>query len=376
MSAERYIPLHGRRQFIIGLGALAAMPTGCSDDPPREIWVSAEGDDDDGYGIVAAGPDGVIATVESGFRGHAVAQRPDDPRRVIMFGRRPGMYGIDVDVVRGRIVGRFECAPDRRLQGHGCFTPDGALLLTAEADVETGQGKIGVRDAATFETVRELDTGGIGPHEIGLMPDGETLVVANGGILTRPETGAEKLNLDTMSSSLTYLDLATGERVAEERVPEQKASIRHLSICADGTVVVAMQVQREALDHEEIVPLAAVHAPGGALEVLDDGLDLVSVLEDYAGSIAVNERSRTAAVTSPRGNLVAFWNIDSGKLVGHHAFDDVCGVAISGDERHFVLSGSGGQVRVVDASTLVESRDARERFDGIRWDNHMITIVS
>ena len=46
---------------------------------------------------------------------------------------------------------------------------------------------IGVRDAQDgYRQIGELPSDGIGPHEATLMPDGKTLVVANGGIRTHP----------------------------------------------------------------------------------------------------------------------------------------------------------------------------------------------
>ena len=321
-----------------------------------------------------AEPGGAAKTVRSGFRGHAMAHHPANPSRVVMFGRRPGEFGIVVDIERAQLVLRFECTPQRRFAGHGCFNADGSELLTVEADVETGAGVIAVRDGSTLQVVRELETHGIGPHEVVLMPDGRTLAVANGGILTRPETGATALNLDSMRSTLTYLDLESGTVVDEQQVPESKASLRHLAVGDDGTVAVAMQVQREALDDTEPRPLLAIHRPGRELEPLLDGLELGTAMQDYAAGVAIDGESRIAAVPSPRGNLVGFWHIDTGAWVGQHAFDDVSGVTVSPQLGCFVLSGSGGQVRLVDADTLAELPDARERFAEVRWDNHLLAI--
>ncbi len=372
-TSSSSLPLR-RRSFLTGLGALALLPAGC-DDPRAlgERWVSAQGDDEASYGLVAADPDGIVSRVHTGFRGHGLIQRPGDPSRVVMFGRRPGAYAVEVDLDAERITRTLELPANRRLQGHGCFAEDGRLLLTSEADTSTGEGFVGVRDGETFALIRELPTFGIGPHELALMPDGATIVVANGGILTRPDTGAEKLNLDTMRSSLTYLELETGAQRDELRVPEDKASLRHLAVCDDGAVVVVMQVQREVLDHEDPVPLVAVHTPGGSLTPLEDGLELVAAMQDYAGAVAVHDASRVACVTSPRGDLAVFWNIDSGVLLGHHQLHDVCGVTVSSDRRHFVLSGSGGQLRLLDPTTLAQSGEASTYAD-VRWDNHMIAL--
>ncbi|MEM6989937.1 MAG: DUF1513 domain-containing protein [Myxococcota bacterium] len=370
-----------RRRFVAGVGAIAVAPVACGGDLDGgpagvvERWLSAQGDDEQTYGLVVASAD-EATIITSGFRGHGVAPNPADPNRAVMFSRRPGQYGIVVDLSRGEVLHRFDTSAQRRFAGHGCFTPDAALLLTAEADAQTAEGTIGVRDAETGQLLREIPTHGVGPHELAMMPDGQTVVVANGGILTRPETGADKLNLDTMDSTLAYVDVETGSLVAQARVPEPKASLRHLGIAEDGTVAVAMQIQREALEDGEPRSLIAVHKPGEALEVLLDGIELGLAMKDYAGAIAVDDRSRLAAVTSPRGSLVAFWHLDSGRLKGQVAFDDVSGVAVSKQQPHFVLSGSGGQVRSVDTDTLQDVRDARARFSNVLWDNHMIAVLS
>ena len=51
-----------------------------------------------------------------------------------------------------------------------------------------------------------MPSGGIGPHEILRLPGARLLAIANGGIHTRPDTGREKLNLDTMRPNLTLMD--------------------------------------------------------------------------------------------------------------------------------------------------------------------------
>jgi len=372
------IPALGRRGFVAGASTAVAL---CGCDSQRgpdtgERWISAQGDDEDTYGLVIASADGRVRTLETGFRGHGVAVDPADPNRAVMVGRRPGEYGVVADLTGARVRHRFETVRHRRFGGHGCFTTDGSHFVTAELDVQTAEGTLAIRDARTFELVGEVPTYGIGPHELAPMPDGRTFVVGNGGILTRPETGADKLNLDTMQSTLTYVDLSSGAMVSEHLVAEAKASIRHLAVAEDGTVIAVMQVQRDALQDFEPRPLIAVQAPGGALKVLEDGLELGTVMHDYAGGVAFDERTRRAAVTSPRGNLVAFWDVDTGRLVGQVAFDDVSGVTVSKTEAHFVLSGSGGQVRCIDVDTLEDVSEARVRFEGIRWDNHLLAVSS
>jgi hypothetical protein len=55
---------------------------------------------------------------------------------------------------------------------------------------------IGVRDAsAGYRHIGELPSHGIGPHDLALLSDERTLVVANGGIRTHPDRRREELNL-------------------------------------------------------------------------------------------------------------------------------------------------------------------------------------
>ncbi|WP_319380443.1 DUF1513 domain-containing protein [Thiomicrorhabdus sp.] len=341
----------------------------------HERLVSALGSKQQGYGFIAADPEQQkFAKVLSGFRGHGLSQHPLNPGQVLMFARRPGNFGIVVDVLKNEPVTRFHVAENRFFYGHGCFSPDGKTLFTTEGDSSTGQGRIGIRDSRTYQQLGEFDTFGVGPHDVKLLPDGKTLVLANGGILTLPQKGRDKLNLPTMTSSLIYMDLETGQKIDEFRVPESKASIRHLDVADDGTVAIAMQVQREATGHNRVVPLGAIHKPGENIKLLDHPEQFVAGMNDYMGSVAINNTHRIAGFTSPRGNLVGFWHLDTQEFKGYHKLKNVCGIATSQDQSHFLISNSLGQVRELDALTLQENTSRRWVNRNNAWDNHMLTV--
>lgn len=368
-------PMMGRRSVLGGCCAWLVASMGCdgqgSVEGPR--FASAQGAEEGAYELVVVDGQGVRARFVTDVRGHGLAAHPSNPDRVVMFARRPGTVGIVGDVRSGEVVGRFEAPTDRHHSGHGCFSADGSTLFVVEAEVVSGRGFVAVLDAHTLERRGAFETHGLGPHEVVLMPDGVTLAVANGGLVTEPG-GRDPINLDTMASSLTYLDASSGERLGLHTVPESKASLRHLAVADDGTVVVAMQVQRDALEDGDPRPLIAVQHPGEPLRSLEDGLELGTAMEDYAGSVAVDSVSRVAALTSPRGNLVAYWNLDSGASHGIQTFADVSGVALSSDGAAFVLTGAGGQVRQTDPSTLEELPDARSQLGDVRWDNHLLAL--
>lgn len=374
---KRTQPQLSRRTLIGRALALGLAPLACDAErawaQPR--WASAVATDAGTFELVAADAHGVRVRLASDVRGHGLAVHEVAPERVVMFGRRPERIAIVGDLRRGAVVGRIESPAERHQSGHGCFGLDGSVLYVVEADNVSGHGFIAVLDAETLQRKAEFATHGIGPHDLALLPDGSAIVVANGGLITEPG-GRDPINLDTMASSLVYLDPRTGALLETHTVAETKASLRHLAVAEDGTVAVAMQIQRAALDDADPRPLIGVRAPGEPLRALEDGLDLSTAMEDYAGAIAIDSATRVAAITSPRGNLIGFWKLDGGALVGVHAFDDVSGVAQSSDGERFVFTGSNGQLRQVDTLALEELPGARHQFGDVRWDNHLIALPS
>ncbi|MBW9268686.1 MAG: DUF1513 domain-containing protein [Candidatus Thiodiazotropha sp. (ex. Lucinisca nassula)] len=308
--------------------------------------------------------------IPSGFRGHGVSLHPSD-NRIVMFARRPGTEAIEVDLESHDHRLAFVCKKNRHLFGHGCFSADGKLLFNTETEIDTGRGLIAIRDANSYELLAEIASHGIGPHELKLLNDDKTLVVANGGILTHPDSGRKKLNLDSMSSNLCYIDSNSGKKLALHRLDETKASIRHLDVADDDTVAFAMQFQREAVAHDSLVPLTATHRLGDSLHLLKAPEAIVMQLRDYIGSVAINNKNRVVGFTSPKGSIAVFWNLKNGAFLGYHQLHDVCGIAVTEDQRYFALTSSNGQMRLLDAQTLKEDRAHRQHPD-IRWDNHLL----
>lgn len=346
------------------------------ESPKQEFWFSAQGRKQEQYGLGWINPsDKNASRVSAPFRGHGLCQNPIQPEQVILFSRRPGTQGIRLNLGTEKIDTTFNSANDRHMHGHGCFSPDGQILYCAESEISSGKGKITLRDSNTLALIGEFDSHGIGPHEIAMMPDGDTLVIANGGLLTHPDSGRTILNLESMRSSLTYINRHSGELISEHYLLEPKASIRHIDVADDGSVAIALQVQRKAMDHHNLIPLAAVHMAGEEIKMLHAPASLTTKLNDYMGSVKVNNQSRIAAFSSPKGNLVLFWHLDDLSLQGFHSFHDVCGLTVSQDNKHFVLSNSAGKIRQINARTLKEDSTRRLYFPNTHWDNHMLSAT-
>lgn len=298
-------------------------------------------------------------------RGHAAAANPVRAEAVA-FARRPGTFAVVIDCIEGREVARLVSPEDRHFYGHGAFSADGRLLFTTENAISEGQGRLGIWDAADgYRRIGEVPTGGVGPHEVLRMPDGRRLAVANGGILTEPQSGRAQLNPTDLHPSLAYIDIATGEMLAQILPPEAMRlnSIRHIATAADGTLAAALQWEGAPLDFP---PLLAVHRPGSdALEYHAAPPDLQRRTRNYAGSVAVSADGRLAAITAPRGSLMLVFDLSDGREVRMVEAADICGVAAAGGD-FACTTGTG--------AFLAPGGSGAQAIAGLAFDNHLIRV--
>jgi len=361
-----------RRTFLAGGGALAALamapaPVRAAEPP---LLVSCGADRSGGFLVAGLGTGGDLRFERPlPARGHGLAFHPALPQCAV-FARRPGTFLSILDTASGQVVGTVDAAEGRRFCGHGAFDRGGQLLFAAENDYQAGRGVLGVYDAAAgYRRIGEMPSGGIGPHDVEPMPDGATLAVANGGILTHPDQDRAKLNIDTMRPNLAYLDATSGRLLALAELPSHlhQLSIRHLAVDRRGRVAIAMQYEGSRQDR---VPLVGVHERGADVRLFPAPDSIERRLRHYTGSIAFDRAGEVLAVSSPRGHLVTFWDAAQGALLSHVAARDACGVAATGREGEFLVTGGDGALRLVDG------RSGESRIlvapDGERhWDNHL-----
>jgi len=306
----------------------------------------------------------VLLDVPLPARGHDIALSRDG-RTAVVVARRPGDFLMVIDVPERTPVRQLRSAPDRHYFGHGVFSADDALFYVVENDFEAGEGRIGVLDVHNgWRKIDELPSHGVGPHEILLARDGNTLVVANGGILTHPDTPRAKLNLPTMAPSLAYVDRRTGALLEAVEPPAQwhQLSIRHIALGADDRVAIAMQYEGDKANDP---PMMALHRRGQPLQLLWAPDAMRHRLQHYCGSVAFADDGSRFAVSSPRGGVVLNWSAD-GTYLGHHEQGDVCGLAAAGGEL-WASDGHGRLEPVGDAAR-------QTGFARVRWDNHMVAV--
>jgi hypothetical protein len=318
----------------------------------------------------------LVCSVELPERGHGIAVRPlgargDRRREVVTFARRPGSFAVVLDLDRAIAPVWITSRPDRHFFGHGLYSADGRLLYTTENDCESGAGVIGVRDATGgYKQIGELPSGGIEPHEMAMLSDRRTLVVANGGIPSDPAAPRYE-NTAEMQPSLAYVDSLTGDIVERHELPAElhKLSIRHLCVGARDTVMLGCQWRGPPWQiHSNI----GRHRRGSGLELLAlaDGLD--NRIRNYVASVAVHHDGETALMTAPNGGLVLLMEVATGRCLATHAMPDAFGAAEHSGG--FLLTAGNGTLAHVGGEHWSQ-HEVRQQTLATAWDNHLEPVA-
>lgn len=351
----------GRRQFLGGLIAAGVIPKLTWADAGSPAFLAAAGTVQGDYLLCGLGADlNLLFTLPLPARGHAGAGHPTRPE-AIAFARRPGTFAVVINCATGDQIAALTAPEGRHFYGHGTFSADGATLFTTENDYEMGQGRIGLWDADDgYRRIGEWDSGGVGPHDIRRVGEGDVLVVANGGIDTHPDTGRTKLNIPTMRPNLAYIE----DGVVIESVPLSedlhKNSIRHLAVSKDGLVAIGMQWEGEGTP----TALVATHSRGAPVTLMQAPKNDVRRMNGYIGSVACTPDGATIAVTSPRGNEVQVFDAKTGRLTGIRAITDACGIATLGGQ--FVVTSGTGAVDLLSGANALQMP--------FMFDNHLVSL--
>ncbi|MEJ8562164.1 DUF1513 domain-containing protein [Yoonia sp. GPGPB17] len=351
-----------RRQFLTGLLATGLAPLPTWADAGSPAFLSAAARADGAYVLCGISTDrDILFQIPLPTRGHAAAAHPIKPLAVA-FARRPGAFAVVVDCASGQSIAMLNAPQGRHFYGHGAFSQDGAWLFTTENDYEAGTGRVGVWDvSAGFQRAAEFASGGIGPHDIKRLPDTDTLVVANGGIDTHPDSGRTKLNIATMRPNLSYIADGKVVEVVTLDPDYHKNSIRHLSVAHDGNVAFGMQWQGDG----PALPLVGTHMRAKAPHLFSIESTALRQMQGYVGSITFGQSGAEVIATSPRGGLVQRFDATVGALTNQTPLEDACGVANAPGEV-IVTTGTGKIVGLNSDQTTTHA--------ALRWDNHLISL--
>lgn len=358
-------PLLTRRRFISASLASAALAA-CRAASRGALYSGFEDARGDQFVGGLSLDDGRVFGVRAPLRTHGCAIDPRDANRVIFFARRPGTQAFELSRDSLQVRSVLTTPEGRHLAGHGVVSADGAHVLTPEHDYARVRGVIAVRDARTFAIVSEIDTRGIDPHEIAWLPDGRSLLVANGGILTHPRSYRAKLNIGTMDPSLCVIDSMSGECLDQQRLPDHKLSIRHLAVAADGSAAIGLQYEGV---REQAPGVVALYRRGAGLQLLAAPDETKKQFNGYVASVAVSGAHDLIAAACPYGAGVACWSLREQRYLGIVPAQEAYGLSRLADGA-VMASQRDGAVFTVDEHRRRSQFAKVTGFGAIRWDDH------
>ncbi|MFY3385614.1 DUF1513 domain-containing protein [Paracidovorax sp. MALMAid1276] len=314
-------------------------------------------------------PLAVRARIDVPTRAHGLAVLPDGT--VLAASRRPGDW-----LLRWRPGHKEEPQwlwqdGERSFNGHVLPSPDGQRLYTTETDIETGASWVTVRDARTLKKTADWPTHGIDAHELiwdWRSPRGghPTLVVANGGVPTAPETGRVKRHLERMDSSIVRLDAGTGALLGQWRLPDPRLSLRHLAWSPDErTLGIALQAEHDDAAAKDAAPVLALF-DGQQLHTQATRGPAARRIHGYGGSIAATPAGW--AVSCPRADGIATY-APEGAWQGLVPLPEVCPLAVHGG----ALWAGGLEASLQNTQVGPPVRHPHgPQLQGARLDNHWV----
>ncbi len=303
------------------------------------------------------------------FRGHDVLLHPLKLNTLLVIGRRPAIQFCEVNIIEQAVSQTVSSDSGLHFYGHACFSHDGKIIFTTENDYEQARGLIVIRKSDDYKVLSSFDSNGIGPHDIKLLSDSKTLVIANGGIETHPDLLRKKLNINSMKPNLSYFDSTNGDLLEQYTLDNHLSSIRHLAVSKNDTVVAALQYQGK---HSQPVPLVATHKPGQSkLKYSYVDQKNLKRMNYYTASASFNRDGSIYAVTCPKGNLVTFWETQSNSLVSSIDLHKPYGVIFDEQLDAFIISTSKGELHSFNP---VNHQMSHLQNSNMSWDNHMISM--
>lgn len=359
-----------RRAFLkaAGAGFAASLVPRAAEALERADLIFASSIQTRGGGFAAALVDQagtLIKSVALPDRGHDLSFSPVTGLGVV-FARQPGTFAVVFDPKGAIAPQTITSVEGRHFFGHGAFSPDGKLLYATENDFENARGVIGIYDVAGgYVRIGEFETFGTGPHEMLLTPDGETFVVANGGIETHPDFGRAELNIETMDPSVVFIDRKSGAMIGQLRLEAglHQLSIRHMAFDALGRVWFGCQFRGAADGRPQLVGYAT---RDGSIRLIELPETMLGSLRNYVGSVAASADGGIIGVSSPEGSTILAIDPVRLEVVSEMSLANVCGVAA--DRAGLVVTSGKGAM-----AGFAGSMAAERAFD-FGFDNHLTTV--
>lgn len=266
------------------------------------------------------------ARIALDFFGHGLAVCPRRSREGALFEKR-GRGGCTIDLLERRIMRSIAPMPGHIFYGHAAYSQGGDALFVVETDLESNQGAVSIRDATTCAVLGTIPTYGMAPHDCCLVEDGRTLVVTNGG----GPIGSSLL------PSVSFVDVKTHTLLEKHEVGDLNRNAGHVAVALNREFA-AVSAPRDGLPPLTSLGGVSLRRRNQPWIHMTAPQAVASRLVGESLSVAIHRPSRMVLATHPDGNLITFWSLDGCALMGSLELPGPRGVAVTLDERFFVVS--------------------------------------
>lgn len=379
-----------RRKFIIGstvlaTGAATALKLGTF-NPFKKKYITYllssrtyVGGDENKHNIWVFDPiNNKQFYIPVSFYGHSLISHPKKPGVAIMFAQRPGTFTCEVDFLKGEINKVFESSADRHFYGHGVFNADGSLLFSTENDFYNERGVMTVRDGITYELKGEFSTHGAGPHDIQLMADKKTFVVANGGQITKPDIkdGYYPTNAGELIASVCFIDSTNGKLIKKYTAEDPAISFRHLHLTQNNEIYIGLNYIKYDFD---IIPPSLAYIENEKLNYLYLKDKDIENFKPYNRLKVRNKLSLTSIddevlIVTGAYSPVSMWDMKSKKLIKSTHYT-AKGAQFIKENKEVILTTDSGEIIILDKNSLNPIIHGQKTINSGKFGSHLAKIV-
>ncbi len=293
--------------------------------------------------------------INTRFLPHGIVIDPQNKYRVFCF-EKNGTQACEINLQTQTVSRYLQSGINQQFSGHAVFSKGGKLLYSIESDSNNRQGIIAIRDAKTFELIKQLPTLGLNPHDCQLLP-GNIIVVSN--------TAADKTYFH--QPSLVSINMDTEKLVQRIRLDSPELNAGHFHITENNDVVIASAtVSADGSISQNEAGGVSIKTANDLLTTMKEPTAVIDRMQGEALAIAVNESHQVAAITHPDANLLTFWSLKSKSILKAIGIEEPRGIEQTLDNRDFIVS-----YGKVAAMAKVSVSDLNPQADSIVQPTHM-----
>ena len=267
--------------------------------------------------------------IETHFLPHDILIDPVNKYRILCF-EKNGRNACEIDLQTQSVKRTFHSTENRVFSGHAAFSHHGKKIYCIESKLNNKQGSICIRDNKTLETVKQLPTLGLSPHDCQLNKD-NVLTVSNTG---KSESGFHQPSL--VSIDLDTEKLIERIKLENDGLYQNSLNCGHFKITGDNDLIIAsapVDSQSTGLSGG-----ISIRRQNESITTMTEPDVVIKRMKGEALSIEINQQQTIAAVTHPDANLLTFWSIKDKKIIKAYGFEKPRGLSQTLDKKDFIIS--------------------------------------